>query len=111
VRDDGERLLDILGAIERIERYSGIDKQTYERDDLIQTWMVYNTQVIGEATAQLSYEFRAQYPDIPWRAIASMRNAIVHAYFRVDLDAVWAVVREDLPGLKKRIENIMEEKL
>jgi uncharacterized protein with HEPN domain len=108
VRDDREKLLDILEAIEKIDRYSGIDKNTYERDELIQTWMVYNTQVIGEAASQLSEEFRSKHSDIPWRAISSMRNATVHAYFRVDLDAVWTVVRDDLPGLKRRIQRIVD---
>jgi len=109
VRNDEARLLDVLEAIEKIERYSGIDKDAFERDELIQTWMVYNTQIIGEAVAQLSEEFRAKHPGVPWRAISSMRNAIVHAYCRVDLDAVWAVIQNDLPGLKKRIQAILEE--
>jgi uncharacterized protein with HEPN domain len=109
VRDDNAKLLDVLEAIEKIERYAGIDKDTFERDELVQTWMIYNTQIIGEAVAQLSEEFRARQPDIPWRAISSMRNAIAHAYFRVDLDAVWTVVQNDLPSLKQRIQAILEE--
>ena len=109
MRDDRARLLDILEAIEGIERRSGIDKDTFERDELVQTFMVHNTQVLGEAAAQLSEEFRAKHPDIPWRAISSMRNAVVHAYFRVDLDAVWTVVQNDLPSLKQRIQAILEE--
>ena len=109
MRDDRARLLDILEAIEKIEQYSRVDRAAFERDELIQTWMVYNTQVIGEAAAQLSEEFRAKHPDVPWRAIASMGNGIVHAYFRVDLDAVWAVVQNDLPSLKGRIQGILEE--
>ena len=68
--------------------------------------MVYHLQVIGEAVTQLSDEFRSQYPDLPWRAIAAMRNALVHAYFRVDLDEVWNVVKNDLPSLKARLQGI-----
>jgi len=109
VRDDRIRLLDILEAIERIERYSGVEKEVFERDELIQTWMVYSIQIIGEAVAQLSEEFRAGHPDVPWHAISSMRNAIVHAYFRVSLDEVWSVVQNDLPDLKARIQAILEE--
>ena len=108
MRDDRARLLDILEAMEKIERYSAIDKEVFDRDELIQTWMVYNIQIIGEAVTQLSDEFRARHPDIPWRAISSMRHAIVHAYFRVDLDEVWSVVRNDLPGLKTRIQAILD---
>jgi len=107
MRGDRERLLDVLDAIEKIERYSTLDRDAFARDELVQTWMVYHLQIIGEAVTQLSEELRAQHPDIPWRAIAAMRNAIVHAYFRVDLDEVWSVVTNDLPPLKVRVQQIL----
>ena len=69
--------------------------------------MVYNIQILGEAVTQLSDEFRAGHPNIPWRAIAAMRHALVHAYFRVDLDEVWSVVQNDLPDLKNRIQELL----
>jgi len=107
VRDDRARLLDISEAIEKIERYSSIDKDRFAGDELIQTWMVYHLQVIGEAASQLSAELRARHPGIPWRAMAAMRHALVHAYFRVDLDEVWSAVRDDLPSLKTRILELL----
>ena len=107
MRDDRARLLDISEAIEKIERYSSIDKERFARDELVQTWMVYHIQVIGEAANQLSDELRSRHPDIPWRAIAAMRHALIHAYFRVDLDEVWSVVQDDLPGLKTRILELL----
>jgi uncharacterized protein with HEPN domain len=108
MRDDQSRLADMLEAIARIERYSHVEKEVFERDELIQTWMVYNIQIIGEAVSQLSEDICAAHADIPWRAIAAMRNAIVHAYFRVDLDEVWSVIQNDLPGLKARIEAVLD---
>ena len=107
MRDDQARLLDISEAIEKIERYSSIDQGVFARDELIQTWMVYHLQVIGEAVTQLSDELRARHPDLPWRAIAAMRQVLVHAYFRVDLDEVWSVVTNDLPDLKTRIQGLL----
>jgi uncharacterized protein with HEPN domain len=109
MRDDQARLEDILDAIEKIERYSGIRHEQFAHDELIQTWMVHHLQIIGEAVTQLSEEFRAQHPDLPWRAIAAMRNAIVHAYFRVDLDEVWSAVQNDLPGLKAHLEKVLRQ--
>ncbi len=109
MRDDSIRLQDIVEAIERIERYAGIDKSAFERDELVQTWMVYNVQIIGEAAANISEELRAMHPEIPWRSIASMRNVVIHAYFKVDLDEVWNVVQNDLPVLKERIGKLISE--
>ncbi|MBI2841869.1 MAG: DUF86 domain-containing protein [Armatimonadetes bacterium] len=108
MREDTQRLYDILEAIERIERYAGIDRKEFETNELIQTWMVHNLQVIGEAASQLSQDFRKNHTDIPWRAISSMRNAIVHAYFRVDLDEVWTAVCEDVPQLKTGIHKVLD---
>lgn len=107
MRDDRARLLDILEAIEKIERYADVERAVFDRDELIQTWMVYHLQIIGEAVTHLSEDLRAQHPDIPWRAIAATRHALVHAYFRVDLDEVWHTVKNDLPDLKARLEQLV----
>ena len=109
MRDDRARLLDIAEAIEKIARYSGLDQAVFARDELIQTWMVHHLQVIGEAVTQLSDDFCSHHPDIPWRAIAAMRHALVHAYFRVDLDEVWSVAQNDLPHLRTRVQELLQQ--
>lgn len=45
MRDDRERLLDMLEAIERIEKYAGRGKAAFEKDELIQTWIVHHLQI------------------------------------------------------------------
>jgi uncharacterized protein with HEPN domain len=50
MRDDRERLLDILEAIERIEKYTSKGREVFEDDELIQTWVVHHLEIIGEAT-------------------------------------------------------------
>jgi uncharacterized protein with HEPN domain len=64
MRDDQARLLDILEAVNRIEKYSSVDRKDFDHNELIQTWMVYNIQIIGEAAAKLSEDFRVQHSDI-----------------------------------------------
>ena len=109
MRDDRQRLLDILEAIERIERYSSRGRDAFFGDELIQTWVVHHLQIIGEATRRLTDEFRAAHPDAPWSKIVGMRNLMVHAYFGIDRDIVWQVVDRDLPVLRERIAAIVEE--
>jgi uncharacterized protein with HEPN domain len=65
--------------------------------------VVHHLQVIGEAASRLDGEFQDSHPDIPWHEIIAMRNVIVHDYFGLDLDEVWASVRTDLPLLKERV--------
>ena len=107
MRDDQARLRDIAEAIEKIGRYAGIGRDHFDQDELVQTWMVYHLQVIREGVTQLSDSVRSQHPDIPWRATAAMRHALVHAYFRVDLDEVWNAVQSDLPPLQVRIRKLL----
>jgi uncharacterized protein with HEPN domain len=109
VRDDRERLLDILEAIARIERYASQGRAAFENDELIQVWMVSHIQIIGEASNALSPELRARHPKVPWRQIIGMRHILVHNYFEVDLDIVWATLERDLPPLKRTVEAILAE--
>ncbi len=111
MRSDREKLLDILEAIERIERYAVQGRQAFEQNELIQTWFTQNLQVIGEAARALSSEIRNQYPEVPWTKIIGMRNILTHNYFAIDFDIVWAVVEEELPDLKQAIEHIVRSLL
>jgi uncharacterized protein with HEPN domain len=109
VRDDRERLLDVRDAIERIERHASRGRQPFEADELIQIWMVHHLQIIGEACRALSAEIRDRHPEVPWRQIIGMRNVVVHDYFRVDVEAVWSAVANDLPRLKAQVDAILTE--
>ena len=53
--------------------------------------------------------FRKKYPEIPWKGIAGMRDKLIHNYFEVNLDRVWVAVKEEIPTLKKQIQNILAE--
>ena len=107
MRDDRERLLDIQEAIERIEKYASHGRDAFEREELIQTWVVHHLQIIGEASRSLSDGFRSSHPEIPWSQIIGMRNILVHHYFGIDVAAVWAAVERDVPSLKRQIQTIV----
>ena len=66
-------------------------------------------EVIGEATKKLSPEFRAKYPEVPWRRIAGLRDVLIHDYLRVDLDEVWGIIINDLPHLKTTINKMIQD--
>lgn len=103
MRDDRERLLDMLEAIERIERYARQGRLAFDDDELIQSWTVRHLEVLGEAVRGLSPEFLAAHPEAPWSSIVGMRNILIHRYFEIDREAVWAAVEQALPPLKANI--------
>jgi uncharacterized protein with HEPN domain len=109
VRSDRERLLDIVEAIERIEKYAVRGRQAFERDELLQTWFVHNVQVIGEAAGKLSEQFRSEHQELPWAEIVAMRNVLVHEYFGVDAEEIWSTIQYDLPRLKQTLTDILSQ--
>jgi uncharacterized protein with HEPN domain len=107
MRDPRERLEDILEAIGHIERYALRGRETFETDELIQTWFLRHLQIIGEAARALPEEVRARLPGVAWGKIVGMRHVLVHDYFEIDADIVWDVVERELPGLKNQIEAFL----
>jgi uncharacterized protein with HEPN domain len=108
MRSERERLLDILEAIERIEKYAEDGKDAFDADELIQTWIVHHIAIIGEACRSLPDDFQARYASVPWADIIGMRNILVHHYFGIDTEAVWSVVVRDIPELKLNIQVIVK---
>jgi uncharacterized protein with HEPN domain len=70
---------------------------------MIQDAVIRNLEIIGEAVKNITPATREQYPDIPWKQIAGLRDILIHQYFGVDLDTIWLVVENRLPLLSERI--------
>jgi uncharacterized protein with HEPN domain len=107
MRDDFERIRDILDSIAHIDKYSAQGYSTFVQSELIQTWIIHHILIIGEAVSRLSEEIRNRHPEIPWRQMITMRNILVHVYFKVGKDEVWNVVESDLPKLKQQLSDIL----
>ncbi len=109
MRDDKAHLRDINEAIEKIEKYVSIGYQAFAEDERTQVWIIHHLQVIGEASNHLSDELTEQNPDIPWADIVGLRNILVHQYFGIDLRQVWDTAELDMPVLKAKVRDILQE--
>jgi uncharacterized protein with HEPN domain len=100
-RGDRERVGDILDAIADIRAdTAGMDYDAFSRNPVVIRSVLYSIGVIGEAAKGLSDTSKASYPAIPWRAIAGMRDRVVHEYFRTNTRRIWEVVADDLEPLE-----------
>lgn len=76
---------------------------------MINSAVIFQIIIIGEAVKNISEELKEDYPDIPWRNIAGTRDRLIHGYFEIQLSEVWEVVVSDLNDLKNVIMAILEE--
>ncbi len=96
----------IRDAISKIETYvHGVAFEAFDKNFLLQDGAVREFEVIGEAARHLSEAFKARHTDIPWRQVIDMRNKLVHEYFNVDTELVWATIERDLPMLKNAVKD------
>lgn len=100
----------ILSAIGRIGKYTdGLTETGFSNDEKTQDAVVRNFEIIGEASKNIletDAGFAADHPEIPWSLMYRMRNALSHGYYDVDLSVVWRTIRDDLPGLERRIREL-----
>ena len=103
----------IVGAIDRIEKYTDAGEADFLASELIQDAVIRNLEIVGEASRSIEKrfpEFAKGNSELPLRSAYEMRNALSHGYFKIDLAIVWRTVESDLPELKDQIEEILRKR-
>jgi uncharacterized protein with HEPN domain len=99
----------MLQAIGNIERHTRSGRAAFERDELLQVYVVHHLIILGEAAARLPEAIHAAYPEVPWDSMRGMRHILVHGYFHIDLVIVWRVVEDELPPLRAQLEMMIDK--
>lgn len=106
---DRERIQHILDAIVEIETYiKDIGKEEFFNNSMMRFASIKQIEIIGEAANQVSEPTKDKFSEIEWKQIIGLRNILVHEYFGVDNSLIWQIVITDIPILKKRILEILE---
>jgi uncharacterized protein with HEPN domain len=105
---DGGYLRDVLDAARLIQQFvDGVDLESFRADVMRHSAVIRQLEVMGEATKQLSLPLRQANPDIRWRAVAGMRDVLIHGYRTVDLAEVYRAATVSIPDLMPRFERIL----
>ena len=103
-------LKDIIKFMDRAQNHvDSMDRESFLNDFKTGDAVIRCIEVIGEATKNVPESVRAQYPLIPWRDMAGMRDKLIHGYFAVDMENVWLAVTEDIPRLKPQIQEVLAD--
>ena len=108
MKDDRVYLHHIQDALNDIARYCGTDREGIFSDRMRQTPRWRKLEVIGQAVKNLSEPTKSRQPDVPWKQIAGMRDKVIHDYFGVNLEIVWAVVQKELPKLAATVAALLK---
>ncbi len=108
-RDDSVRvrhMLDYARAAVRIA--TGRARTDLDRDEVFRMALTHAVEIVGEAAGHVAESIRLKNPQVAWEQITLTRHRLIHGYDQVDLDRLWTIVENELPGLIAQLENIVE---
>ena len=108
-RETEDYLDDIWDAIVAIEEFiAGISLEDFKQDRKTIFAVTRAIEIVGEAVKNIPEFLKSMYPEVPWKAIAGMRDKLIHQYFRVDVDVLWETTQQDVPQLKVLVKRVIE---
>ena len=99
----------VLEADFILRESQSLGKDDFLQNEILKRAIVRSLEIIGEATKHLPDDFRQQYPQIPWKRMAGMRDKLIHDYMGVDYEVVWNVVTHQIPDLRQQLERLLQD--
>ncbi len=100
-------LRDMLEAAQKVIRYTDErEMAAFVADEMAYDATLRNLEVLGEAAKNIPEEIRRRHPEVDWRGVAGLRDILAHAYFALDDETLWKIVRADIPRLLDLLRHI-----
>ena len=107
---DITRLSHIIEAIDNLFEFTkGISFDEYKGNKILRFAVIKNLEIIGEAAYLLTNEFKEKHPEVEWKVIIGMRHVLVHGYYQISDEMVWATIQTELLPLKEKVELYKRE--
>ncbi len=107
---DRERLSHMIEAIDNIfEFINGKSFEVYRNDKMLRFAIIKNMEIVGEAANLLTKEFKSHHPSVEWDDMIGMRHILVHGYYQIKDEIIWATMETELQPLREKILSILAE--
>lgn len=101
---------DVLDATDKIESFiKGMSYEEFEKDDKTVFAVMRALEIIGEAVKNIPEDLRKNYPQIPWKGMAGMRDKVIHNYFGVNLKLVWETINHRIQEIKPLFQELKKD--
>lgn len=110
-RELKDYLEDIFQQILMIEKFTRNIRtfETFQKDEMVVYACIRALEIMGEAVKNIPDEFRQQYPKIPWKKIAGIRDVLIHHYFGIDKNVIWKTIKVNVPQIKPMFKKLLRE--
>ena len=100
---------DIMDSIEKIQEFTkNMEFNEFISDDKTNYAIIRCFEIIGEANKSIPQEIIKNHQTIPLQEMAGIRDKLIHGYFGANLKVVWKTINEDIPDLKLKITQILQ---
>ena len=83
--------------------------ESIKEDKLAFYGMAKMIEIIGEASYKLTHDFKKAHPELPWTEMEGMRHILVHGYYAISPDRLWATVVNDIPLMIPILHSYIKE--
>jgi uncharacterized protein with HEPN domain len=87
----------------------GLSKEDFLKDATKQRAFVRSLEIIGEAVKKIPEDLKNNYPEIEGKKMAATKDRLIHGYFSIDLDIIWDIITNKIPGLHNKIIEVLED--
>ena len=107
-RKDRIILTKILSEIDvAFEMLGTADLKAFLSDEKLKRAVGMTVINIGELVKNMTDEFRLSHKEVPWKAIAGLRDIAAHKYQTLRMEDIYNTATMDLPDLKEKIISIL----
>ncbi len=104
------RVQHMVEAARQIEKFmEGVDHEAFQQDRKLRLAATRLIEIIGEASNHVQDETKFAFSSVEWRVLYGIRNVLVHEYFGVDDEIIWAVTQRDIPVLRIQPGEILTQ--